>query len=165
MPIYEFYCEPCHTVFQFLSRSVDTTGRPPCPRCGAGPLERRVSVFSISRGLEEPGEGEDGLPDEAALERAMAGLEGEIDSVDEDDPRAMGRVLRKLLGASGLRLKPGMEEAIARMEAGEDPDAIEADLGDAIDDDEPFLPRGKAALGELRRRHLPPDVDPELHEM
>ncbi|MCK4728291.1 MAG: zinc ribbon domain-containing protein, partial [Desulfobacterales bacterium] len=33
MPIYEFYCEDCNTIFNFFSRSVNTTKRPPCPRC------------------------------------------------------------------------------------------------------------------------------------
>ena len=28
MPVYEFYCADCHTVFNFLARRVDTTASP-----------------------------------------------------------------------------------------------------------------------------------------
>jgi len=33
MPIYEFYCEDCNTLFNFFSRTVNTDKQPPCPRC------------------------------------------------------------------------------------------------------------------------------------
>jgi hypothetical protein len=69
-----------------------------------------------------------------------------------------------------------MEEALARMEAGEDPDKVEEELGDALDglgDD--ALPgedaagggaaRGARRLAGLRRRMLPPAVDDRLYEM
>jgi hypothetical protein len=28
MPIYEFYCEDCHTIFNFFSKNVNTTKKP-----------------------------------------------------------------------------------------------------------------------------------------
>jgi putative FmdB family regulatory protein len=34
MPIYEFYCPDCHTVFSFFSSRIDTAVRPACPQCG-----------------------------------------------------------------------------------------------------------------------------------
>ena len=34
MPIYEFYCASCHTVFNFLSKRINTDGTPACPKCG-----------------------------------------------------------------------------------------------------------------------------------
>ena len=56
------------------------------------------------------------------------------------------------------------------MEAGEDPEKIEAEMGDVFETD-PFSagrregPGGAArGLAGLRRR-LPPSVDPELYEM
>ena len=64
MPIYEFYCKDCHTIFNFLSAKVDTTTKPSCPKCGLHPLERQVSRFAISKGLPDPSEARGGSPDE-----------------------------------------------------------------------------------------------------
>jgi len=49
MPIYEFYCVDCHTVFNFFSRRIDTEKRPSCPRCGRPGLERRLQQFQQSQ--------------------------------------------------------------------------------------------------------------------
>lgn len=169
MPIYEFYCADCHTVFSFLSRSVNTDKRPDCPRCGKARLERRPSRFAVSRGLEENPVGElpDGV-DDAKLEQAMASLAGELDSVDENDPRGAARLMRRLYETAGLPVGGVLAEALKRMEAGEDPDAIDAEFGDALDAEDPFLGEpgeGKPAASKLARRFLPPRTDPELHEL
>jgi putative FmdB family regulatory protein len=169
MPIYEFYCADCHTVFNFLSRSVDTDKRPDCPKCGRKRLERRPSRFAVSRGLEERPEGD--LPqgmDDARLEQAMASLAGELDSVDENDPRGAARLMRRLYETAGLPVGGVLAEALKRMEAGEDPDAIDAEYGDALDAEDPFLgePGGEQpTASKLARRLLPPRTDPELHEL
>jgi hypothetical protein len=45
-----------------------------------------------------------------------------------------------------------MQEALKRMEAGEDPDAIEAEMGDLLEEDEPFaLPEKKGAAKKMKR--------------
>jgi len=178
MPIYEFYCSHCHRVFNFLSRAIDTRSTPSCPRCDRAGLSRRASAFAISKGRKEepkpeaPGPG----PDEARLERAMEALAGDMDSLDENDPRQGAQLMRKLFEATGMPVKGGMEEALRRMEAGDDPEKIEEDMGDVLEED-PFggLLGGegeetdpeagkKKSLGRLRRM-LPPSVDPELYEM
>jgi putative FmdB family regulatory protein len=171
MPIYEFYCADCHTVFSFLSRTPTTRKRPACPKCRRPRLERRVSTFAISKGRADAG-AEDELPegvDEARLERVMAEMANEVDRVDESDPKQMARVMRRLFDGAGLSLGPGMEEAMRRMEAGEDPDRIEAEMGDALEGEEEALvaPGGGARgkLKALRRRLRPPAVDRTLYEM
>ena len=73
--------------------------------------------------------------------------------------------MRRLYEATGLGLGPGMEEAIRRMEAGEDPDAIEDELGDVLGEEDPFAAGGRPALQGLRRRLAPPTVDSTLYEM
>jgi putative FmdB family regulatory protein len=175
MPIYEFYCRHCHRLFNFLSRAVDTTRRPACPRCGQAELTRRVSPFAISKGRKEEPKPEAPGPDidEARLERAMEALAGEMDSVDENDPKQGARLMRKLFSATGLPVGTGMEEALRRMEAGEDPEKIEEEMGDVFEGD-PFggmlggedkgPEEAKKGLGRIRRM-LPPTVDPELYEM
>jgi putative FmdB family regulatory protein len=165
MPIYEFYCSDCHRVFHFLSRRVDTSRRPSCPRCGRPELERKVSVFAVSRGRRESDD--EGLPeglDEGRLERAMESLGSELDGLDEEDPRQAARLVRRLYESAGLPLGGTLEEALRRMEAGEDPDSVEADLGDALDEEPLGEPPKSQARGRVRRL-LPPVVDPELYEL
>ena len=55
-----------------------------------------------------------------------------------DDPRQMARLMRKFMDKTGLSLGGQMEEAIARMESGDDPEQIEQDMGELMDGDEPF---------------------------
>jgi putative FmdB family regulatory protein len=168
MPIYEFYCGHCHTLFSFLSRVPNTTKRPACPGCGQPRLQRRASLFAISKGRPESAAGEDLPPgvDEGRLEQAMTAMAQEIDGAEGDDPRQMARMMRRLFDTSGMQLGPGMEEAIRRMEAGEDPDRIEEEMGDALEGEEPspFEAGGAGGKG-LRRRLGPPRVDRTLHEM
>src|SRR5512143_3118430 len=113
MPIYEFYCAHCHRVFSFLSRAVNTEKTPACPRCGRPELSRRVSPFAISKGRREEPTPEPGpAADEGRLERAMAALAGEMDTIDENDPRQGASLMRRLFSATGLPIGGGMEEAL-----------------------------------------------------
>ena len=164
MPVYEFYCPDCHAIFNFFSRRVDTETRPTCPRCGRPELDRQASLFAISRGGERTGEDADdsGLPagmDETALMNAFASMAGELENLDENDPKRAAQTMRKLFEASGLKLGDGIAEAIRRMEAGEDPDQIDAELGDVLDSEDPFgegaAGRTSEALKQLRRDLLP----------
>jgi len=167
MPIYEFYCARCHKIFKFLSRRPDREARPSCPGCGRPELERRFSLFAVSRGLAEKAPDDTGAEpdvDEGRLEQAMAALEHEADGIDGDDPRQAARLLRKLYDASGLGLGPSLEEAIRRMEAGEDPDTVEEELGDALEKEDPFS-GGSPDVRAIRRRLRPPEVDETLHDL
>lgn len=176
MPIYEFYCSACHRVFNFLSRKIDTTASPACPKCGRAGLTRRVSAFAISKGRrEEPATSAPGgdMPDidDARMERAMEALAGEAEGLDEEDPRQAARLMRKIFGATGMPIKHEMEEALRRLESGEDPDKIEEEMGDVLEQD-PFgdaaatpAEAGAPKAGRSLRRILPPTVDPDLYEM
>lgn len=163
MPIYEFYCSTCHVVFNFLSRSVNTEKQPACPRCSRPGLERRVSLFAISKGRKEEDSELPGDLDEAKMERAMEAMAGEFEGIDEDDPRQAARLMRKLYDATGMRLGAGVEEAIRRMEAGEDPDKIEEEMGDVLEGEDPFSARD--GVKGLRKKFLPPAHDETLYEL
>lgn len=170
MPIYEFYCADCHTIYSFLARTINTTKRPACPRCGRKRLERNLSRFAISRNRPESEEADAGMPDfdESKLESVMAELEREGENLNEDDPRQMARLMRKL-AETGLPMGEEMEEAIRRMEAGEDPERIEEEMGEVFGDDEgdeafPFGQPGKK-LGRWARRLRPPAVDDTLYDL
>jgi len=160
MPIYEFYCKRCHMIFNFFSSSVNIEKRPDCPKCGQKKLERQMSVFSS---LRHKGEEED-MPmpdiDESKMEQAMSLLAKEAENMNEDDPKQAANLMRKLTGMTGLDLGPGMEEALARMEAGEDPEQIEAEMGDLLENEDPFTLKQKSGKA-LKNR--PPTIDDQLY--
>jgi putative FmdB family regulatory protein len=170
VPIYEFYCPDCHRLLSFLSRRIDTEGRPQCPRCGGSGLQRRPAAFAISKNRPEEKAKEPDLPpgfDESKLEAAMSALAAEGDALESDDPVASARVMRRLFETAGLPMNDGMREALRRMEGGEDPEMVEAELGDVLGED-PFAGGSTEETGKPRarlRRLLPPTVDPTLYEM
>jgi putative regulatory protein, FmdB family len=165
MPIYEFYCTDCHTIFNFFSRRVNTEKRPSCPRCGRLELERQVSLFSISKGRKPDSDDAMVDIDDERMERAMEALAGDAESIDENDPRTMARMMRKLYDATGLKLGPGIEEAIHRMEAGEDPNHVEEEMGDILENEDSFVPKSKTGLKDLYKRMRPPKVDETFYEL
>ena len=152
MPIYEFYCSGCHTVFNFLSRKVNTSKRPDCPKCGEARLARKASSFAISKGRAETDGEDEGLPDldEAKMEQAMASIAQEAEGMSEEDPRQMARLMRKLYDSTGLQLGEGIEE----------------EMGDLMETEDPLAGGGGKKLSRaLRRRLRPPSVDDTLYEL
>lgn len=160
MPIYEFYCKKCHMIFNFFSSSINTEKRPTCPSCQRIKLERQMSIFATPRNRGE----EEDMPipdmDESKMEQAMNLLAREAEHLDENDPRQAANLMRKLTDMTGLNLGPGMEEALRRMEAGEDPEQIEAEMGDLLEEEEPFSFKEKS-FGIPKKR--PPKVDEKLY--
>jgi len=164
MPIYEFYCRKCNTIYNFFARSANTDKIPDCPKCKRIKLKRRMSIFARG-GRNRGGEGpEDDMPaiDEAKMEKAMALLAGEAERINEDDPRRAANLMRKLSEATGLNLGPGMEEALRRLERGEDPDQIEAEMGDLLESEEPLTFEQKKKKGI---RTPTPRVDETLYDL
>jgi len=105
----------------------------------------------------------------------MESLAGDLDSLDENDPKQGARLMRKLFSATGMPVEGGMEEALRRLEAGEDPEKIDEEMGELLGQDpfcgllgseagEKHTDLHKKGLGRLRRM-LPPAHDPQLYEM
>lgn len=146
MPIYEFSCAKCRVIFSFFSKRVNPDRLPVCPKCGNTKMEKQMSRFATPKGLKEPaaapagGEGEDAAGpgpdfDDPKMMRAMAELERDMDHLDENNPKHMAHVMKKMKDA----LPPGtmpkeMDVAIRRLEQGEDPEKIEEDMGDVLGD-------------------------------
>jgi putative FmdB family regulatory protein len=164
MPIYEFYCKDCRTIFNFFSKTVNTRKVPLCPKCHTTPLTRQVSLFAFTGRAKEAEDIEDLPFDESKMEQAMNMLAGEAENISEDDPRQAASLMRKLSNMSGLKLGHGMEEALSRMEKGEDPDSIEAELGDILENEDPFVMAGKKKKG---REYAPagPFRDETLYDL
>jgi hypothetical protein len=70
--------------------------------------------------------------------------------------------MRKLTEAAGLKMGAGMEEALARLEKGEDPDQIEAELGNLMEEENPFLAEktGKKNVSKSK-----PRTDDNLYDL
>lgn len=172
MPIYEYYCGGCHTVLNFFSRTLNPAKQPACPHCGRRKLERQVSLFAAGRKADGGGEGDgDGLDgmDERKMERAMEALASEAGAMNEEDPKAAAQLMRKFSKMAGMEFNDGIEQALQRMEAGEDPEAVEAEMGDVLDSADPFLPVGgsKSKKGDPKdRRHRgAPRHDATLYDL
>ena len=144
MPIYEFACPKCRVIFNFLSRRTNPDRLPKCPKCGNRKMEKQMSGFAMLRGAKEPavpaaGHDEGGPPepnmDDPRVMRAMGEMERDMEHLDENNPKHMAHMMRKMkdLMPPGTMPKE-MDIAIKRLEAGEDPEKIEEDMGDVFDD-------------------------------
>ncbi len=163
MPIYEFYCDDCNTIFNFYSKTINTRKRPKCPKCKTKVLDRQMSAFAFTGRARQEGDLDDLPVDEQKMERAMQMLAGEAERIDEKDPKQAADLMRKLTGMTGLELGSGMEEALRRMENGEDPEQIEAEMGDMLENEEPFQLAGKKSPRSGRR--AAPRRDDTLYDL
>jgi len=65
----------------------------------------------------------------------MAQMEREMESIDENDPRAMGRMMRRMSELTGEPIGGEMEEMVRKLEEGQDPETIEEEMGDLLGDE------------------------------
>jgi putative FmdB family regulatory protein len=143
MPIFEYACPECRRIFQFLSRRLKPTRQPKCPQCGGKKMVKEVSQFAAIKGAAEPkaaapGAGEpDGMPDmdDPRVQNAMHEMERDMGNMDENNPKHMAHMMRKMQDLMPADAMPKeMNDAIKRLEAGEDPEKIEADMGEIFDE-------------------------------
>jgi len=139
MPIYEFACSKCRKIYSFLSKRINPDRLPVCPKCGNKKLTKEMSRFAMTRGLAESsgaGEGGEGpMPDmdDSRIERAMAEMERDMAHLDENNPKHMAHMMRKMKDILPAGSVPKeLDVAIRRLEAGEDPEKIEEDMGDVL---------------------------------
>ena len=124
MPYYDFYCADCQkraAVFQSY-RDYGVVA-PVCPVCGGVRLQRKLSRVRIAKS------------DERRMEE-MADPGALFGDVDENDPKAVARAMRKMGHQMGEELPPEFSEITDRLEAGESPESIEQSLpapGGAVD--------------------------------
>lgn len=117
MPTYDFICNACEKRFEiFLTFSEYEKKAVHCAHCESANVRRRMTKVRIARS------------DESRLESAandFSGLEGL-----EDDPKALGRMMRKMGGEMGEDLPPEFNDVVDRLEAGQSPEEIESALPD-----------------------------------
>ncbi len=170
MPIYEFYCSENRRIYSFFARSLRFAEKVPrCPDHPKWKLEKMLSSFAITGNREEPKADTGG--DDAQMDAAMDVMEREFGSIadsDNPDPRAVAKMMRRMGELTGGKMPAQMEEMIARMEKGEDPDKLEEEYGDALGelDDSTSIGEDAPAGGKrLFRRRRKVTRDPTLYEM
>ena len=184
MPIYEYYCAEHHTIYQFFAKTL-AQGKivPKCPENPKHRLRKQVSAFAVTSGGKPADETAPGAaPDssggasaeDARMEAAMGAMEKEFSNVDENDPRAMGRMLRRMAELSGEKVEGEMEEVVRKLEEGADPEALEEQLGgeNPCSMEDPDAPPGsegtakeiREARHRFRVRRLAPTRDPKLYD-
>ena len=194
MPIYEYYCPDNHTIYQFYAKTL-AQGEI-IPRCPDNPkfrMQKALSTFAVKTGGKKsgtneaagdaagaPGAGGDPAED-VRMEAAMSAMEGEFANVDENDPRAMGRMMRRMAELTGEKIDGEMEEVVRKLEEGTDPEALEEQLGgdglggeggmddDPYGDGPPMMPGAdkaepKEAKHRFKARRAPLRRDPMLYD-
>lgn len=137
MPIYEYACSKCKKVFSFLSKTLTPPGVPSCPKCGNPKMEKMMSRFAAPRGAEEPAapseldEPKLSPAEEARMEQVMGDIEKDMEYVDQNNPKHLAHLMKKMKDAlpSGVIPKE-FDQAIKRLEKGEDPEKIDEEMGD-----------------------------------
>ena len=164
MPMYEFYCSWCNTIYTFFSRTINTDKVPLCPKCHTNDLKRMISRFAVTAKSKSSGD-DSGMPDlpidEAKMERAIESLASEAENINEDDPRQAADLMRKLSNMTGLKLGDKMEEALSRIESGEDPEAVGQEMED-LDENDLFKVDGG---GKGSSRRAAPTRDETIYDM
>jgi len=116
MPYYPYRCLDCKKRFDiFMSYSEYGTLPVACPHCQGHNVQRRINRVRFARS------------EDSRLENLS-----DIDDFDglENDPRALGRMMRKMGQEMGEEVGPEFDEVIGRLEAGQSPEEIESALPD-----------------------------------
>jgi len=108
MPIYEYRCKECGKKSTFLTLSVGSALEPKCQKCGSASLVKLVSRIAIFRS------------EESRMERLSD--PSHLSGLDEDDPKAMARWMKKMgkeMGEdAGEDFEQDIDEAVEEAERG-----------------------------------------------
>lgn len=187
MPIYEYYSPETNKIYSFFAKTL-AQGKL-TPRCPDDPKARMVKLlsnFAVGGAKQKTEDGGQRTPpagadaaDDARMEAAMGAMEREFSNVDENDPRAMARMMRRMAELSGEKLDEPMEEAVRKLEEGADPDALEEQMSDAFGPEgggeaDPYgegplpgadkQPAPKEGRAKLKVRRPAPTRDPKLYD-
>lgn len=181
MPIYEYYCPNNNRIYQFYAKTLAQGAIiPKCPDNPKFRMQKVVSRFAVNIAgkTEEPQAdlgGQGGESEDPQMDAAMNQMEQEFSSVDENDPKAMGRMMRRMAELSGEKIEGQMEEVVRKLEEGTDPEVLEESMGgdDSGDDGEGMDGEGEGAgkkgdpkegRARFRVRRPPPTRDPKLYD-
>ena len=110
MPTYDFICLDCRKRFDiFLSYKEYGVKPVTCSHCGSSNIRRRVPRVRILKS------------EEARLSQLAD--PSMLDGID-NDPKALGQMMRKMGTEMGEELPAEFDEVVDRLEAGQSPDEI-----------------------------------------
>ena len=134
MPSYEYRCLDCTKRFEiFMSYSQYGEREAHCPHCDSANIQRRIGRIRVAKSEDRR---MDDLASDFGDPAALEGL--------EDDPRALGRMMRKMSTEMGEDMGPEFDDVIDRLEKGQSPEDIEKALPDLGGDD-----GGMGGMGEM----------------
>ena len=117
MPTYDFICNNCQKRFDvFMSFSEYGKKVVHCSHCESDNVRRRMTKVRIAKTNESRME---------SMANDFPGFDG-----IEDDPKALGRMMRKMGTETGEDLPDEFDEVVDRLEAGQSPEEIESVLPD-----------------------------------
>ncbi len=118
MPHYDYVCLDCHQRFDvFMTYAEYGTLPVTCPHCQSKNARRRLPRVRVAKSEESR---MDSLAGDFSDPSALAGL--------ENDPQALGRMMRKMGNEMGEEAPPEFSEVVDRLEKGQKPEDIEKDL-------------------------------------
>jgi putative FmdB family regulatory protein len=125
MPGYEFHCLDCHKRFEvFIPYDQYGNVEIRCTHCDSERIQRKIGRIRVAKSEDSR---LDDLSSDFSDPAAMAGL--------EDDPKALGSMMRKMSREMGEDMGPEFNEVVDRLEKGQSPDEIEKAIPDLGGDD------------------------------
>lgn len=120
MPLYEYRCLNCKRRFDiFMTYAEYGNKTVVCKHCGSQQVTRKIGRIRIAKS-------EDSRLEDFSDPSSLEGL--------EDDPVALGKMMRKMSGELGEDMPPEFDEVVGRLEKGQSPEDIERDLPDLAND-------------------------------
>ena len=116
MPVYDYTCGSCRKRFDIFLTYKEYGVKPvACPHCGSADVRRRAPRVRVLKS------------EESRLEQ-MADP-SMLDNIDQD-PQALGRMMRKMGSEMGEELPSEFDEVVDRLEAGQSPEEISSAIPD-----------------------------------
>ena len=120
MPTYRYRCLSCKRGFELVMSYQEYGVKPAvCTHCGSEQVERRIDRIRV-------------MKDDAARLRNMADP-NTMANLD-DDPRALGKMMREMESQIGQDMGAEFDEVVDRLQSGQTTDDIERELPNLSDD-------------------------------
>jgi len=116
MPYYGYRCLDCKKTFDVFMAYSDYGQRAViCSHCASANITRKINRVRVAKS-------DDQRMEDMADPESLAGL--------EDDPRALGKMMRKMSHQMGEDMGSEFDEVVDRLEKGQTPEDIEREIPD-----------------------------------